>query len=363
MIEAKYFQNMEKARELWNSILSAGNSSQAHMWMAYYHLERLHGDSKHCRKILHRAVNAVSDWPEHVCETLVMFERLEGTLDTLQSARRRVETQMKRVQERREKERAAYGDGGGWRRQDDNRSRKRPAFKQRGGRGGGSDRWRGGEGEGSRDRGGQRRDYNRFVKAESSDQKDEDGMTHGKNWKRDRQPKGGQQEKEERKERKEGDEKMRKLKRKADSSDDSGDQSKKMKQEDTSIFKVPTALPPKSPKSPKSANFTPLGVSNKLPEEVQQQVADVEVKGEAMETEVFPATPKEEHKPDPDKETQEKTIFVKNLSYDIGEEKVKEIFSKCGEVQEIVQSAWQIERSQDGHVPIRGTQRAGICGV
>lgn len=52
------------------------------------------------------------------------------------------------------------------------------------------------------------------MKAESSDQKDEDGMTHGKNWKRDRQPKGGQQEKEERKERKEGDEKMRKLKRK-----------------------------------------------------------------------------------------------------------------------------------------------------
>lgn len=65
----------------------------------------MYGDSKHCRKILHRAVNAVSDWPEQICEALLMFERVEGGLDTWQSARRRVETQMKKVEERREKAR------------------------------------------------------------------------------------------------------------------------------------------------------------------------------------------------------------------------------------------------------------------
>lgn len=72
------------------------------------YLFRIYGDSKHCRKILNRAVNAVSDWPEQVCDALIMFERQEGTLETLQSSMKRVEAQMRRVEGRREKERVSH---------------------------------------------------------------------------------------------------------------------------------------------------------------------------------------------------------------------------------------------------------------
>lgn len=42
---------------------------------------RSHGDATHCRKALHRAVQCTSDYPEHVCEVLLSFERVEGELD------------------------------------------------------------------------------------------------------------------------------------------------------------------------------------------------------------------------------------------------------------------------------------------
>lgn len=39
---------------------------------------RAHGDTQHCRKALHRAVQCTSDYPEHVCEVLLTLERIEG---------------------------------------------------------------------------------------------------------------------------------------------------------------------------------------------------------------------------------------------------------------------------------------------
>lgn len=39
---------------------------------------RSYGDAAHCRKALHRAVQCTSDYPEHVCEVLLTFERVEG---------------------------------------------------------------------------------------------------------------------------------------------------------------------------------------------------------------------------------------------------------------------------------------------
>ena len=39
---------------------------------------RAYGDAHHCRKALHRAVQCSSDYPEHVCEVLLTFERVEG---------------------------------------------------------------------------------------------------------------------------------------------------------------------------------------------------------------------------------------------------------------------------------------------
>lgn len=40
---------------------------------------RAHGDTQHCRKALHRAVQCTSDYPEHVCEVLLTLERIEGS--------------------------------------------------------------------------------------------------------------------------------------------------------------------------------------------------------------------------------------------------------------------------------------------
>lgn len=39
---------------------------------------RSYGDVLHCRKALHRAVQCTVDYPEHVCEVLLTFERVEG---------------------------------------------------------------------------------------------------------------------------------------------------------------------------------------------------------------------------------------------------------------------------------------------
>ncbi|KAK2145987.1 hypothetical protein LSH36_641g00031 [Paralvinella palmiformis] len=77
-IEAKFCRNMEKARELWNQILQNGFINQAASWLEYFNLERSFGDHKHCRKILQRAVNSVTDYPETVYEAYVNFEREEG---------------------------------------------------------------------------------------------------------------------------------------------------------------------------------------------------------------------------------------------------------------------------------------------
>lgn len=111
--QALHCKNMQKARELWDSIMTKGNAKYANMWLEYYNLERSvsahleeergswslvtshltkislfcfpycftcrsYGDPVHCRKALHRAVQCTSDYPEHVCEVLLTFERVEG---------------------------------------------------------------------------------------------------------------------------------------------------------------------------------------------------------------------------------------------------------------------------------------------
>ncbi|TWW60408.1 squamous cell carcinoma antigen recognized by T-cells 3 [Takifugu flavidus] len=100
-IEALHCKNMQKARELWDTIMTKGNAKYANMWMEYYNLERSYGDSAHCRKALHRAVQCTSDYPEHVCEVLLTFERVEGSLEDWDLAVQKTETRLSRVNEQR----------------------------------------------------------------------------------------------------------------------------------------------------------------------------------------------------------------------------------------------------------------------
>ncbi|CAM5162301.1 unnamed protein product [Eretmochelys imbricata] len=102
-IEARLCNNMQKARELWDSIMTKGNAKYANMWLEYYNLERAHGDTQHCRKALHRAVQCTSDYPEHVCEVLLSLERIEGTLEDWDAAVQKTENRLARVNEQRVK--------------------------------------------------------------------------------------------------------------------------------------------------------------------------------------------------------------------------------------------------------------------
>ncbi|XP_054904958.1 squamous cell carcinoma antigen recognized by T-cells 3 [Poeciliopsis prolifica] len=102
-IEAHHCKNMQKARELWDNIMTKGNAKYANMWLEYYNLERAYGDMTHCRKALHRAVQCTSDYPEHVCEVLLTFERVEGTLDDWDTAVQKTETRLNRINEQRAK--------------------------------------------------------------------------------------------------------------------------------------------------------------------------------------------------------------------------------------------------------------------
>ncbi|XP_073528400.1 squamous cell carcinoma antigen recognized by T-cells 3 isoform X1 [Phyllobates terribilis] len=102
-IEARHCNNMQKARELWDSIMTRGNSKFANMWLEYYNLERAHGDTQHCRKALHRAVQCTVDYPEHVCDVLLTLERLEGSLEDWDAAVLKTESKLSRVNEQRAK--------------------------------------------------------------------------------------------------------------------------------------------------------------------------------------------------------------------------------------------------------------------
>ncbi|KAM5191246.1 squamous cell carcinoma antigen recognized by T-cells 3 [Mantella aurantiaca] len=102
-VEAHHCNNMQKARELWDNIMTKGNSKFANMWLEYYSLERAHGDIQHCRKALHRAVMCTSDYPEHVCEVLLTMERIEGTLEDWDTAVQKTEMRLSRVNEQRAK--------------------------------------------------------------------------------------------------------------------------------------------------------------------------------------------------------------------------------------------------------------------
>uniref|UniRef100_A0A8C3ESF9 Spliceosome associated factor 3, U4/U6 recycling protein n=2 Tax=Corvus moneduloides TaxID=1196302 RepID=A0A8C3ESF9_CORMO len=102
-VEARLCNNMQKARELWDNIMTKGNAKYANMWLEYYNLERAHGDTQHCRKALHRAVQCTSDYPEHVCEVLLTLERIEGTLEDWDAAVQKTENRLARVNEQRAK--------------------------------------------------------------------------------------------------------------------------------------------------------------------------------------------------------------------------------------------------------------------
>ncbi|XP_077164084.1 spliceosome associated factor 3, U4/U6 recycling protein isoform X2 [Paroedura picta] len=253
-IEARLCHNMQKARELWDSIMTKGNAKYANMWLEYYNLERAHGDPQHCRKALHRAVQCTTDYPEHVCEVLLTLERIEGTLEDWDAAVQKIETRLARVNEQRakaaEKEAAlARQEGERAEQRKQSRAEKRAAKKAK------------------------------KPKAGDKRKADEDG---DKEW--------GQEEEEQPSKRQKG-------------GGDVPDEAEDME--------------------------TGVGLFGR----------DASAKADLTPKEVAPAASKWKEPPKilHDREKENVTVFVSNLSYSMAEPEVKlrELFESCGEVAEI----------------------------
>jgi len=101
--EAKFGKNQVKAREIWNQLIQEGHGAEAGIWLQYYQMERMFGDNKHCRKILQRALNSVTDWPESIATAYINFEREEGDLEQFDTAQTKCQAQLARIQERKAK--------------------------------------------------------------------------------------------------------------------------------------------------------------------------------------------------------------------------------------------------------------------
>ncbi|CAH1802142.1 unnamed protein product [Owenia fusiformis] len=100
-VEAKYCNNMEKCRQLWNDIMVLGHGAEANMWIEFFNIERTFGDPKHCRKVLQRGINSANDFPDLVCEAYIKYEREEGTLEQFDLATQKCHAQLERIKERR----------------------------------------------------------------------------------------------------------------------------------------------------------------------------------------------------------------------------------------------------------------------
>lgn len=100
-IEVKHCKNIEKARELWNSVMTQGHGAEGHMWMEYFQMEKAYGNIKNCRKVLQRALNSVTDWPQMIVDAYLRFEREEGTLEDYEMALNKCTAQLQRLQQRK----------------------------------------------------------------------------------------------------------------------------------------------------------------------------------------------------------------------------------------------------------------------
>lgn len=104
-IEAKFCKDMNKAREMWEELLSSRRdlSIQAQIWLEYANLEKCFGDDAHYRKILFKALQTVKDWPESIGQIILQYEDEEGlSIQEQDEALHQYEKVMKRTNERRQ---------------------------------------------------------------------------------------------------------------------------------------------------------------------------------------------------------------------------------------------------------------------
>ena len=87
-LETQSFHSIEHARQIWNGrtlMNKAHNQIISNLWKNYYYMEIHHGDEKHARKVLYRALNYIQtmDYPMSICEILLEHEQKYGNIQHL----------------------------------------------------------------------------------------------------------------------------------------------------------------------------------------------------------------------------------------------------------------------------------------
>ncbi|EDO37342.1 predicted protein, partial [Nematostella vectensis] len=99
-LEAYKLSNLSEAQRLWEIVISR-HGRELEYWVEYANLVRTCKDVQSCRKVLHRAVQSVSDNPEGATRALLSLEEEEGSLEDWDSSYARCATRLKIVNERR----------------------------------------------------------------------------------------------------------------------------------------------------------------------------------------------------------------------------------------------------------------------
>lgn len=104
VVEARFCKSLSNAREIWENMMGEKHlSSQAQLWIEYFHLEHLYGDFGSSRKVLHRALQQTFDWPESIGTLILKLEREEGTsLQSYLESEKLYQKLMAKVNKRRE---------------------------------------------------------------------------------------------------------------------------------------------------------------------------------------------------------------------------------------------------------------------
>eukprot|EP00111_Clytia_hemisphaerica_P004917 TCONS_00014140-protein len=102
-IEAKYLQNVKRSQELWDTVMKK-HARDSSMWLEYVQFLMLFTDTLAIRKVFQRCVQITLDSPEPICEEFIRFERRFGSLYEVDDAQQKVDVQLKKLKERREKE-------------------------------------------------------------------------------------------------------------------------------------------------------------------------------------------------------------------------------------------------------------------
>ncbi|KAF8374685.1 sart-3, partial [Pristionchus pacificus] len=107
-------KNATKGRLIWDDILASGGGRLADRWIEAATLERIYGNVAHARTLYNKAVNSVADHPQQVFNAFIQFEREEGTMEQLEKALAKVNSQRGRRAEMpppREKKEKGGGRG------------------------------------------------------------------------------------------------------------------------------------------------------------------------------------------------------------------------------------------------------------